>query len=112
MLMGGELYIGIAENTTLPFPHKWEGFATPEDANAHLQVFENLFPLGEDYLYDFLSHPSKTGVVLQVAVRKTKGVVRASDGTPYIRRGAQCLPVDRLATGDSPEAQRDKNIPV
>src|SRR6266436_3474719 len=45
---GGELYIGIAENVTLPFPHKWEGFAKPEDANAHLQVFENLFPLGGD----------------------------------------------------------------
>ena len=28
---GGELYIGIAENVTLPFPHKWEGFAKPED---------------------------------------------------------------------------------
>jgi len=41
---GGELYIGIAENTALPFPHKWDGFAKPEDANAHLQVFEKLFP--------------------------------------------------------------------
>lgn len=27
-------------------------------------------------------------------VRKTKGVVKASDGIPYIRRGAQNLPVD------------------
>jgi ATP-dependent DNA helicase RecG len=34
---GGELYIGIAENVTLPFPHKWDGFAEPEDANAHVQ---------------------------------------------------------------------------
>jgi ATP-dependent DNA helicase RecG len=40
---GGELYIGIAENVSLPFPHKWDGFAKPEEANAHLQVFENLF---------------------------------------------------------------------
>jgi ATP-dependent DNA helicase RecG len=82
---------------TLPFPHKWEGFAKPEDANGHLQVFENLFPLGEDYLYNFLSHPSRTGLVLQVAVWKTKAVVRASDGIPYIRRGAQSLPVDTAA---------------
>ncbi len=95
--MGGELYIGIAENITLPFPHKWDGFAKPEDANAHLQVFENLFPLGEDYLYNFLSHPSKTGLILQVAVRKTKTVVKAHDGIAYIRRGAQCLPVDTPA---------------
>lgn len=94
---GGELYIGIAENLSLPFPHIWNGFTSPEDANSHLQVFENLFPLGEDYSYNFLSHPSKTGVVLQVIVRKTKSVVRANDGTPYIRRGAQCLPVDTAA---------------
>jgi len=33
---GGELYVGIAENVTLPFPHKWEGFGKPEDANAHI----------------------------------------------------------------------------
>src|SRR4051812_38569322 len=50
---GGELYVGIAETTPLPFPHRWQGFADPEDANSHLQVFETLFPLGEGYLYSF-----------------------------------------------------------
>lgn len=94
---GGELYIGIAENVTLPFPHKWEGFATPEDANAHIQVFENLFPLGDDYQYSFLSHPKQNGVILQVNIRKTKSVVKANDCLPYIRRGAQSLPVDTPA---------------
>lgn len=94
---GGELYIGIAENVTLPFPHKWHGFAKPEDANAYLQVFESLFPLGEDYLYNFLSHPRQAGVILQVIVRKTKAVVKANDGIAYIRRGAQSLPVDTPA---------------
>jgi ATP-dependent DNA helicase RecG len=82
---GGEAYIGIAENVTLPFPHKWEGFSKPEDANGHLQIFEELFPLGGDYSYTFLSHPEQTGLVLQVIVRKTKSVVKASDGVPYIR---------------------------
>lgn len=91
---GGEVYIGIEENLTLPFLHKWDGFSKPEDANAHLQVFESLFPLGEDYLYNFLSHPKTTGVILQVIVRKTKAVVKANDGFPYIRRGAQNLRVD------------------
>lgn len=94
---GGELYIGIAENTILPFPHKWDGFEKPEDANGHLQAFENLFPLGEDYQYNFLSHPSRTGLVLQVTVRKTRRVVKGSDGIPYLRRGAQSLPVDTSA---------------
>jgi ATP-dependent DNA helicase RecG len=94
---GGELYVGISEGATLPFPDKWQGFADPEDANAHLQVFEELFPLGEDYSYSFLSHPSNTGVVLQAVVKKTRAVVRASGGIPYIRRGAQNLPVDTEA---------------
>ena len=94
---GGEIYIGIAENVSLPFPHKWQGFANPEEANGHLQAFESLFPLGEDYLYNFLSHPNQKGVILQVIVRKTRAVVRASDGLPYIRRGAQNLRVDTAA---------------
>jgi ATP-dependent DNA helicase RecG len=47
-------------------------------------VFELLFPLGEDYLYNFLSHPKQMGVVLQVVVRKTKGIVKAHDGIPYL----------------------------
>src|SRR5260370_16968382 len=91
---GGELYIGIGESKTFGIPHTWDGFANPEGGNAHLQVFETLFPLGEDYLYSFLQHPKRTGVVLQVSVRKTKGIVKANDGLPYIRRGAQCLPVN------------------
>ncbi|MBI4906840.1 MAG: putative DNA binding domain-containing protein [Acidobacteria bacterium] len=94
---GGEVYVGISESVSLPFPHKWDGFADPEDANAHLQVFEALFPLGEDYLYNFLSHPRQTGVILQVIVRKTRSIVAANDRTPYIRRGAQNLPVDTPA---------------
>jgi ATP-dependent DNA helicase RecG len=94
---GGEVYIGISEGVSLPFPHKWEGFADPEDGNAHLQVFESLFPLGEDYLYSFLSHPKQTGLILQVIVRKTKGIIKANDRIPYIRRGAQNLPIDTPA---------------
>ncbi len=94
---GGEVYIGVAESGTAGVDHKWEGFADPEDANAHLQVFEVLFPLGEDYLYSFLSHPGKSGYILQVVVKKTKGIVKANDDIPYIRRGAQNLPVDTPA---------------
>lgn len=33
-------------------------------------------------------------MVLQITVAKTKEIKRASDGKPYIRRGAQSLPVD------------------
>ncbi len=105
---GGEIYIGIAENVTLPFPHKWQGFVDPEEANAHLQVFESLFPLGEDYLYTFLHHPEQTGLILQVIVKKTKAIVHASDGVPYIRRGAQNLPVN--TPGKLSILERNKGI--
>ncbi len=47
-------------------------------------------------------------MILQVIVRKTKMVVRASDHIPYVRRGAQNLPVN------TPESlallQRNKGI--
>ena len=89
---GGEFYVGIQEGDT--HPHRWKGFFKPEDANAHVQVLENLFPLGEDYIYSFLWNSNNTGYVLQVVVKKAKSVVKANDDIPYIRRGAQNLPVD------------------
>lgn len=101
---GGELYIGIAEGEDSA-PHTWSGFADPEDANAHLQVFEDLFPLGGDFSYGFLTHPNQTGYVLQALIAKTKGIVKASDGIPYIRRGAQSLPVNT----DSKYKQLERN---
>jgi ATP-dependent DNA helicase RecG len=45
---GGELFIGIDENRTTK-KRRWRGFANQEAANAHIQVFEQLFPLGTDY---------------------------------------------------------------
>ncbi|MBL8205539.1 MAG: putative DNA binding domain-containing protein [Blastocatellia bacterium] len=91
---GGELFIGISESGIAGISHRWQGFADPEDGNAHLQVFESLFPLSEDYLYNFLSHPTEIGYVLQVNVKKTRGIIKSNDGIPYLRRGAQNLPVD------------------
>lgn len=91
---GGELFIGIAESGVAGVPHRWDGFAEPEDANAHIQVFDTLFPLGEDFTYAFLRHPNQTGLVLQVLVKKTKSIIKANDGMPRVRRGAQNLPVD------------------
>lgn len=93
---GGELFIGIGDAKGSGGPHTWEGFARPEDANGHLQLFEKLFPLGEDYSYSVLEHPGEKGFVLEVVVRKSRAIVRASDDTPYVRRGAQNLPINTL----------------
>jgi len=41
---------------------RWRGFANPE-ANGHIQIFEQLFPLGRDF--DFLEPPLDEGLLLR-----------------------------------------------
>ncbi len=93
---GGDLYVGIDEDISGEGKkvRSWNGFVDIEGANAHLQVFENLFPLGTNYQYEFLAPETKPGLVLHVLVNKTSGIVKASNGIPYLRRGAQNLPQD------------------
>ncbi|MFN6529132.1 ATP-binding protein [Nostoc sp. ChiSLP03a] len=93
---GGEVYIGIDE-TEIDRKNQrtWRGFADQEDANAHLQVFQELFPLGQYYSYTFLSCDSCLGLVLQIDINKTREIVKALDKPiPYLRLGAQNLPQD------------------
>jgi ATP-dependent DNA helicase RecG len=90
---GGELYIGIDEHKSTGI-RNWRGFPDPEAANGFIQAFESLFPLGEDYSYDFLKPVAGKGLVLKVEIKKTKRIKPASDGKVYLRRGAQNLPLD------------------
>jgi len=100
---GGELFIGIEDS-----PRKWDGFVTEEEANAHLQVFEELFPLGADFDYQFLAAEGENGVILKATIAKTRNILVAGDGKVYVRRGAQSLPVP---DGDRLEAlRRDKGL--
>lgn len=64
-----------------------------EAANGHLQIFEELFPLGGDFFYEFMQCDGQVGLVLHVIVQKTKGIKYASDDKAYLRRGSQSLPV-------------------
>lgn len=91
---GGELYIGISEQILggNVKEREWSGFSDVEAANAHMQVFERYFPLGKDFQYEFMRCPVRPGVVLHVSVNRTQGVITATDGKAYIRRGAQNLP--------------------
>lgn len=91
---GGDLYIGIAELDRDTKIREWRGFSNQEAANGHLQIFEELFPLGTDFQYEFLTCGSKSGVVLHAQVNKTRAIMVASNKIPYIRRGAQSLPLD------------------
>ncbi len=91
---GGEVYVGIAENKAAGGLRSWRGFESLEKANGHLQVFEALFPLGDGYSYTFLQCEGKIGFILKVDVAKNRSIKLASDGIPYLRRGAQNLPVN------------------
>ncbi|PYQ28083.1 MAG: ATP-dependent DNA helicase RecG [Acidobacteria bacterium] len=91
---GGELYVGIDERTG-PGGAKirsWRGFADPEEANGHLQAFEQVSPLGTYVRATFLRSATDSGLVLQLEVLKTREIVKATDGIAYVRRGAQNLP--------------------
>jgi ATP-dependent DNA helicase RecG len=103
---GGEVFIGIGQDRLRT--NFWAGFATPEDANGHLQAFEGLFPLREGYSYSFLRSSFDSGLVLKVDVGKSRAVVLASDGRAYVRRGAQNLPCD--SDDDLARLRRNKGL--
>lgn len=100
---GGELFVGIDDN-----PRKWRGFKNMEAANAFIQVFDEFFPLGSDFQYDFLGNENSDGLVLKVQISKTRDIKKSSDGKVYVRRGAQSIPVideERLQS-----LRRDKGL--
>lgn len=93
---GGELYVGIDEKRTVKRKTlEWRGFPDQESANAHIQVVEEFFPLGDYASCAFISCEGSDGIVLKIEVKKTPAVKKASDDIAYLRRGAQSLPQDK-----------------
>lgn len=87
---GGEVYVGIED------PAKgwlWDGFASPEEANPIIQVLHQIFPLGDECTCEFITCPGYSGLVLKIEIQKTADIKTATNDTPYIRRGAQNLPI-------------------
>ncbi len=92
---GGDVYVGIGEvkvedGTKSRF---WGGFKDPEEANGHVQVIHECFAFQQYLSLSFLKAAGATGLILHVQVHKTKEIAKASDGNPYVRRGAQNFPV-------------------
>lgn len=104
---GGELFVGMREDKAAKV-FEWKGFQREEDANGHIQLFESLFPLGAGFEYEFLKAPRHAGLVLHVTISKSAVIVRSSDGMPYLRRGAQNLPV--ITAEALKQLERDKGI--
>lgn len=91
---GGDLYIGIDEVVGAHGKERiWRGYADEEAANGLIQAIEIMSPLGNHYVAEFLHNDSHASVVVHVTVFKTQGILAASNGDIFVRRGAQRLPV-------------------
>jgi len=89
---GGEIYIGIDQKNKKK-KNIWKGFPNQETANAHIQEIAKLFPMEEQYRCTFLKCVNSHGLVLKVDVARTPDIIKSSDGSIFIRKGAQNLPV-------------------
>lgn len=91
---GGDVYIGIDERYGASgYERAWRGFENEEAANGLIQAIEGLSPLGKHYSLTFLKSDQYPGLVVQLTILKTKDILLASNGTCYVRRGAQNLRV-------------------
>ena len=105
---GGELFIGIDEDQSRQ-RRTWRGFPNQEAANGHIQIFDDLFPLGGDFSYEFLAAARPAaGLVLHITVQKTQDIKRSSLGKVYIRLNAENKPVD--STEALKRLERNKGI--
>lgn len=93
---GGEIFVGIAETELADGSKKreWIGFSDMEAANPFFQILEALGALGNHFAAEFLVCGGLPGLVLHLTIPKTKDIIKASDGYPYIRRNAQNFRVD------------------
>ena len=90
---GGDIYVGIAENTRT-HTRQWDGFVRIEDANSIVQVLEELSPLQNFFDIVFLQHPVLRTYVMQITVMKAAAIVHATSGMAYVRKNAQNVPVN------------------
>lgn len=90
---GGELFIGIDEIFEGEAKVRiWRGFRDQEAVNNILAILEGMG--GPDFIgASFLTAEDRTGLVLHLIIQKTRQIVNATNGTAYVRRGAQKLPV-------------------
>ena len=90
---GGEFVVGVADDGEEPIPDKrWNGAAKVEDFNAHIQALSEITP-PLPIEFSVLEAPGRNGLVLLVRVEKSSEVHQTADGTVYIRKGAQSLPL-------------------
>lgn len=91
---GGEIIVGADERKTPTGRVRyWRGFGDQEAANPIYQVIESLGGI-DICSCTFLSSDDQNGYLLHIIVRKTQGIVKATNGFPYVRRNAQNIKVE------------------
>lgn len=103
---GGEIYLGLQERR-----HRaavWSGFATVEDANAHIQILDKTFEGADVASAEFLRAKDETGFVLRIVIEKSNQIFTATDGKVYKRVGAQKLPVALTSHDEHERLRLDK----
>ena len=90
---GGEFYIGIADDDDEPNPKlRWQGSDKIENYNSHIQALNYVVP-DLDGRIEFLNCLKLKGIIMRVFIEKSTYLHKTSDGTIYVRMGAQSLPV-------------------
>lgn len=95
---GGEIFVGIAEKKDSGKTHReWIGFQDIEAANSHIQILDNMAPLGNHYRATFITVPTDEqhfpGRVLHLTIAKTREILISTDGFCYIRKNASNIRV-------------------
>lgn len=89
---GGDIYVGINENTHTKERY-FGGFISIEETNKYIQVMESLEGLNANYDITYL-HIKNNHYLMQITVFKTNSIVKSSDSTIYIRKGAQNIKIN------------------
>jgi ATP-dependent DNA helicase RecG len=86
---GGEIYIGITELPDRKF--EWNGFKDEEEANAIIQVVEDMLYVRCHYEPEFLEYAREPGLVLRLTINKSNSVISTPAKKIYRRKNAQDL---------------------
>lgn len=91
---GGELVVGVDElEADGQKARKWRGFSDQEAVNPYFAVIEQLG--GQNICNaSLLASEDEDGYLLHLVVRKTQGIIKATNDQIYVRRNAQNLKVD------------------
>ncbi|MBY6141149.1 putative DNA binding domain-containing protein [Leisingera daeponensis] len=91
---GGEIIVGVDEVADIQGKeHYWRGFPDQEAANPIFAIIEKLGGLNVCST-SFLESENEEGYLLHITIRKTQGIIKATNDLPYTRRNAQNLKVE------------------